>query len=163
MGTDNAVLAEIDAAFAGVERPEHFTDYTHCAECAEHDALLRARTRETLGIADVGNPGWDPLAFCSPAGIAYYFPALARLALAGPNPVDDSWYADQLLFHLHYGQAENAFFQFCTPPQRRAVARLLAHLSATRTSLIDRNASADEFLQCRQLWGDAPASGALPD
>jgi hypothetical protein len=60
MTTDAQVLAQIDAAFGDVERPEHFTDYAHCCECAEHDALLRARDRDTLCIADVGNTGWDP-------------------------------------------------------------------------------------------------------
>jgi hypothetical protein len=55
MKTDADILAEIDAAFAAVEQPEHFTD-----------------------------PGWDPIAFASPQGMAYYFPALARIALSQP-------------------------------------------------------------------------------
>jgi hypothetical protein len=84
MDAEAQLSAQIDAAFGGVERPVHFTTYTHRCECAEHDELLRARDRDTLSIADVGNPGWDPICLTSPQGIAYYFPALARLPLPRP-------------------------------------------------------------------------------
>jgi hypothetical protein len=151
MNKDDRVLNRIDAAFGIVDRPEHFTDYGHCCECAEHDELLRARDRETLTISDVGNPGWDPLCFTSPQGIAYYFPALARLALAPPD-YGYGWYADQLLFHLCYGFAENAFFRFCTPSQRAAVTGLLAHIIESRADLVELYGSTDEILRCHELW-----------
>jgi len=167
MSTDAAVLAEIDSAFGGVVRPEHFTDFTHCEECAEHDALLRMRNRDNLRIEDVGNPGWDPVCFCSAEGIAYYFPTLVRLALAEPS-TEFGWYAEQLLFHLYSGFTENRFFQYCGVTQRRAVAGLLAHIIEANSSHIDSSASADDFLRCHELWsdaqpsvaGDAPKSGA---
>ena len=146
-------MAQIDAAFGSVERPEHFTNHTHCCECAEHDELLRARDRETLGISDVGNPGWDPICFSSPQGIAYYFPALARLALAPPDP-GYGWYADQLLFHLYSGFPENRFLQFCTPAQRVAVASLLGYIIESRTALVEFYDSTDNFLRCYELWNE---------
>ncbi|MTW23069.1 hypothetical protein [Allochromatium palmeri] len=102
------LLLRIDAAFGTVPRPEHFTNYLHCEECAEHDGLLRARDRQTLSLADVGNPGWDPLCFITPEGLAYYFPTLARLALAEPDTLY-GWYADQFLFHLYWGYRDNVF------------------------------------------------------
>ena len=151
MKTDAEILAQIDAAFGIVERPEHFTDYRHCCECAEHDELLRSRDRETLRIADVGNPGWDPLCFAFPQGIAYYFPALARLALSSPICACE-WYADQLLFHLSTGYRDNGFFQYCNPAQRAAVAGLLEHLIESRTDLVETHASTDELLRCWELW-----------
>jgi hypothetical protein len=147
------VLAQIDAAFGGVERPVHFTNHTHCCECAEHDELLRARDRETLSIADVGNPGRDPICFTSPQGIAYYFPALARLALAPPDHAH-GWYADQLLFHLYSGFRDNTFYQFCSATQRTAVAGLLAHIIESRTDLIESHDSTDDFLRCHELWDE---------
>jgi hypothetical protein len=157
MSSDQAILAEIDAAFGDVPRPEHFTNYTHCCECAEHDELLRSRNRETLSIEDVGNPGWDPLCFCSAEGIAYYFPALARLALADP-PYGFGWYGEQLLFHLYSGFRENSFFRFCSAAQRSAVARFLEHIIETRTEAIDEGASDHDFLRCHELWSDAETS-----
>ena len=39
MATDDEVLALVTDVFAG-PRPEHFTNYTHCCECAEHYAEL---------------------------------------------------------------------------------------------------------------------------
>lgn len=146
------VLAQIDAAFGMVERPDHFTDFRHCCECAEHDALLRSRDRETLSLPDVGNAGWDPLCFTSPQGIAYFFPNLARLGLAPPDS-SYGWYADQLLFHLCSGFHENKFYDFCTSAQRAAVADLLAHIIESRTELVDSYGSNDEFLRCYELWG----------
>jgi len=101
------LLSRIDAAFGAVPRPAHFTNHRHCEECADHDGLLRARDRQTLSLADVGNPGWDPLCFITPEGLAYYFPTLARLALAEPDALY-GWYADQFLFHLYWGYRDNA-------------------------------------------------------
>jgi hypothetical protein len=54
---DAQVIEEVQAAFAKYERPAHFTDYTHCPECAEHDELLLSRDNDTLRIEHVGNPG----------------------------------------------------------------------------------------------------------
>lgn len=84
MKTDATVLAAVGAGFAGVGQPEHFTDFAHCCGCAERDELLRSRNRDTLKIEDVGNPGWDPLCFCSAEGITY-FPALALQPACRPD------------------------------------------------------------------------------
>lgn len=151
---ESALIAAVDAAFAVVDRPTHFTDFTHCCECAEHDALLRARDRGTLRLDDVGNPGCDPLCFCSAQGLAWYFPALARLALAECGP-GAAWYGEQLQFQLSYGGPDNRLLAYCDDWQRDAVARLLGHLVATRAALIDDYGMADDFLRCHALWSDS--------
>jgi len=162
MNTDKQLLALVDAAFAAATRPEHFTDFRHCCECAEHDALLRSRDRDSLRIDDVGHPGWDPLCFCSAEGIAYFFPALARLALAAPSP-RHGWYGEQLLFHLGYGFGDNRFLLCCGTAQRQAVAALLGHLIESRAALIDAGGCADEFLRCHALWrGERPDTPREP-
>ena len=71
--SDKTVLTKIIDAFASVAKPEHFTDYNHCEECAEHDELLRSRNRFSLQFADVGNPGWDPLCFTSAGRLRLLF------------------------------------------------------------------------------------------
>ena len=38
--SDDEVLNAIHLAFSGCPRPEHFTNYDHCDECAEYDARL---------------------------------------------------------------------------------------------------------------------------
>jgi hypothetical protein len=154
MSTDSEVLDCIDAAFWSSPRPQHFTDFTHCCECAEHDELLRSRNRESLGIEDVGNPGWDPICFVTAEGFAYYFPSLARLALASPAG-PGGWYGPQLLFHLSYQAEDNRRYQGCTPAQRIAVARLLQHLIDSRSTLIDDYRASDDFARCCEIWNGA--------
>lgn len=119
------VLADVRRAFSQVPRPEHFTDYKHCCECAEHDATLRAATPDTIGLAELGNPGWDPICFITVAGFQYYLPALARLALAPPGP---EYYLDQLLFHL-MGPPER--LAALSADQRGALRRLLEYVFET--------------------------------
>src|SRR5688572_10438111 len=81
MITDAEILAMMRAAFADVERPEHFTNHEHCDECFEHDVLLRSRDIDTLSRDDVGDGAWDPITMSSNQGFAHYIPALARLGL----------------------------------------------------------------------------------
>jgi len=151
MTVDADVIAEIDKAFGGCAKPDHFGNYLHCEECAEHDQLLRDRTRETLTIEEVGNAGWDPLCFSSAAGIAYYFPKLARLAIS-PLTYEQGWYGDQLLFHLTHGGTDNRFLQFCNSRQRRAVGHLLAHFEENPAGQEERLSSDDGLVQARALW-----------
>jgi hypothetical protein len=153
MSNDAQILKQIDDCFGAISKPEHFTNYTHCDECEEHDTVLRSRDRQTLSLEDVGNPGWDPLCFSSPQGIAYYMPTLVRLALAPPSR-EHGWYAEQLLFHLYAGFKENAFYQYCSPPQRAAVAAYLQHILETRAEFVGTDFLADELLRCYALWSE---------
>ena len=165
MNDDDAVLGIIDAAFSSVERPAHFHEDLSDPEAAEHDGLLRSRDRESLSYADVGNAGWDPICDALPSGVAYFFPKLVRLALETPaNPFD--WYAGQLLFHLSYESDRNAFYRYCNPVQRAAVADFLAHILQTRTALLQESESSHEFLSCLALWrgsGEYNASTDVPN
>lgn len=144
--TDAEALAELRAAFAACPRPERFTDFRHCCECAEHDELLRSRDVDTLGIEDVGNPGWDPLCFTSAEGLLYYLPALGRLALAEPA------YPAQLHFHLTYDGGKNRILVAASPAQRRVVARFLRHIVEARPSLCEDLGLRDELLAAAALW-----------
>jgi len=82
-----------------VEKPAHFVDSMHCSECAEHDQTLLAFDVDSIGLAQLGNPGWDPLCFSSAEGIRYYMPALVRLTLDTMEKPHET-YIDQMLFHL---------------------------------------------------------------
>lgn len=152
--TDNEVLTLIESAFGGAPRPEHFTDYTHCCECAEHDELLRSRDVTSLCFDDVGNPGWDPMCFISAEGFRHYFPALARLALDGH---DSNWYIDQLLFHLGYSGTANRHLLFFSPPERNAVLMLLQHISLSRAKELKAYSLNDELQTVIRLWAGAAA------
>ena len=47
------------------ERPDHFTNYRHCEECAERDDTLRNAEIDSVGLDVLGNPAWDPICFSS--------------------------------------------------------------------------------------------------
>lgn len=158
MQPDADILQRIQQAFESCRRPMHFTDHTHCDECAEHDELLRSRDLQTLRIEDVGNPGNDPICFATSEGFTYYFPALARLALSKPDE-EYGWYGSVLLFHLVGDGRRNRRFMACTPDQRRIVVQFLKHLVETRAAVVDEHCSADDLVQALEIWSEeAPAA-----
>jgi hypothetical protein len=156
--SDTQILQTVQQAFAKCRCPEHFTNHTHCEECAEHDEVLRSRDIHTLRVEDVGNPGWDPFCFTSPEGFAYYLPALARLTLAEQVESHD-WYGVQLLFNLCNDGRRNERILACTPEQRRSVVALLRHIAETRAELADSYCCSDDLLLALEYWSDESNAG----
>jgi hypothetical protein len=148
---DCEALDRLTQAFKACPRPEHFTNFNHCEECAEHDETLRSRTPETLTVDDVGNPGWDPICFISPDGFAYFLPGLARLSF------EDSaigWYGTQLFWHLISNGPNNERFVHCSQQQRRAVADFIAYLVAAKTAQIEADYAVDDAMRAFEIWND---------
>ena len=118
------VLLDVERAFADVPLPEHFlTDYRHCCECAQHETTLATAPPATIGLADLGNTGWDPICFVSVEAFHYYLPALARLALGQGA---DS-YLDQFIFHLQRPERISRL----NSDQRAVLRRLLEYIFDT--------------------------------
>jgi hypothetical protein len=130
-------------------RPEHFTNYRHCCECAEHDETLLQADIDTIGLAELGNPGWDPICFATPEGKKYYVPAMVRLSL---DTLADEFYLAQFLFHLEYDGPGNGFFAACSEPQRAFIADFIAHLIEHYPAEIDAGFCSDEALRVHQIW-----------
>lgn len=136
-------------AFADVPRPVHFTDPTHCSECADHNSVLCSKSVETLAIEDVGNPGWDPICFLSPEGFRYYFPALVRLAL------NEEYYLSQLLFHIPHDHNFACFNQ----AQKEVVFQVLLHFFEYHTGKLAGDWSAEySLLDAITRWEKIVAS-----
>jgi hypothetical protein len=150
MGEPDRIIAAVYGAFGSCPKPEHFCNPSHCEECATYDALLRARDRNSITLDDLENHIDDPFCFCSPQGLAYYFPALARFALLPPDAEGD-WYAERLAFHIYYGNIFNEFFLACSATQRQAVADLLAHLVESIPAGVD-DESASHVQRAHTLW-----------
>jgi hypothetical protein len=149
VATDSEILAQVKNAFGRCKRPVHFTNWTHCSECEEHDSVLRSRSVETLRLQDIGNPGWDPLCFISAEGFKYYFPAVARITLDGSEA---DWFGNQLLFHLTYQGSDNRHLVACDQIQRQSVLALLTHLQNTRAKLISEYLKTDDWNAAIGLW-----------
>jgi hypothetical protein len=93
--TKAEAMERVRQAFAEVPRPAEFGRGTcGCEECQEHERTLASHTPESIGMDELGNPGWDPICFANDAAFVYYLPAMLRLAL------ETDYYADQLCFHL---------------------------------------------------------------
>ncbi len=120
------LLEAVQRAFSTVPRPEHFTQNPHhCCECAEHEATLRVTTPETIGLAEVGNPCWDPITFTTMEAFYYFMPGLARLALGRGQES----YLEELISRLKWPPER---IERMTAEQRAALRRLLEYLFNTR-------------------------------
>jgi hypothetical protein len=151
MRTDDVVIEAVKLAFQQVPKPPHFTHRDHCEECAEHDNVLQSHDRETLGLEQLANPGWDPLCFCSAEGKAYYMPTLVSCALR-QEPEGVSPYWQQLLFHLEGDGPDNALVAWCSTAQRQAIAIFLEHLIESRADAIERYGAVDDILKVHGYW-----------
>jgi hypothetical protein len=148
--TFQEIIDAVRQAFAAEPRPEHFTDYSHCCECAEHDALLASRDLDSLRVEDINNPGWDPVCFVTAEGFRYYLPALVRLALASATSED--WYLPQFLFHLIGDGPQNRRVVCCTAGQQRAIAAVLWHVVETWPELVVRYGIEDDLQRALEIW-----------
>jgi hypothetical protein len=149
--TDAQLLAEVEATFGSYDRPEHFTNFAHCCECAEHDALLRSRARGQLRTEDVSNAGWNPVCFATNEAFRYLVPDLVRLALR-PVGDGDEWSFPNLLFHLGYEGERNRYWSYFSLRERAVIVSVLRHIERTRANDLLHFASAEEVGPVIELW-----------
>jgi len=117
-----AILHDIDQAFGTTPRPEHFTNFKHCFECAEADEMLLSRTVKTITRDDIGD--WASVFLLTDEGWAYYFPALARFAV-----IPNIWGRQE----YDFGRDLSARFprlDFFTREQRFVIATLMEWIAA---------------------------------
>jgi len=145
------LISEATAVSGKLERPEHFTDYLHCCECAEHDDTLSAYTPDTITREALGHAGWDPVTFATDAGFRYYLPALIRMAL---TQTGDDYYIDQFLSQVIRDGPGNSRWQACTVEERAVVLQALHALLEERLEEIDNNYDADRLMQAIDIWSD---------
>ncbi|MCM3904904.1 MAG: hypothetical protein ND866_24675 [Pyrinomonadaceae bacterium] len=135
-------------------KPIHFGNYQHCCECAEHDQTLSAADVDSIGLQQLGNPGWDPLCFSSAEGLIYYMPALIRLTLDTLDNPRES-YLDQMLFHLIQDGMRNRLVSACTREQRKFVADFLEYLVENHGPRIETGVfRSDDLLRAHEIWCD---------
>lgn len=130
-------------------KPTHFTNFTHCDECAEHDRTLLESDVERIGLTELGNPGWDPICFCSEDGKKYYLPALIRLSV---DTIASDFYFDQFLFHLELDGENNVLFSSCSAKQRQFIARFVAFMIENYAAEIDDCCCTDQALRVYEIW-----------
>ena len=129
---DIQILKLVESAFQNVEKPEHFTNFSHCRECEEHDNTLRQFNKFNIPRRALGNLGYAPIGFSSPRGIAYYFPILARYAILGNIWHHYDNYAEMLIGYLDEKREKNKLYGYCNALQKQAVRDFLNHLAETQ-------------------------------
>lgn len=157
--TDEQFINFINGLFVKVARPEHFTNFTHCSECLEHDETLQAYTVETLPLEPMNHSGWDPICFINSEGFQYYFPALVRLALTTPVTEQEDSYIPQLLFHLSSLNKPVQHFSLFTQEQKEAVLALLHHIHERHQETIVLYGDEDTLETAINQWKNVVTGG----
>ncbi len=132
-----------------VPKPEHFTNFTHCEECAEHDKTLLNNNIDSIGLDELGNVGWDPMCFSSEEGKKYYMPALVRLTI---DTMSKEFYLGQFLFHLELNGTDNNLVQNCDTEQREFIASFIKYLIENNTKEIEDNYYSEDILRVYEIW-----------
>lgn len=133
-------------------RPAHFTDFAHCCECREHDETLLASDIDTIGLEELGNPGWDPICFATPEARKFYLPAFVRLSL---ETMAGEFYLAQFLFHLQWDGPGNELFQSCNGEQRRFVAEFIEYVVDCYPDELEAAFCAEDALAALQIWSSS--------
>jgi hypothetical protein len=114
--------------------------------------MLLAYDVNSIGLEQLGNPGWDPLCFTAAEGLLYYMPALIRLTLETMATPQEQ-YLEQLLFHLIYDGPENRIVRACNPEQRAFIAGFLAYLLEQYSVEIDEGIFlSEDILKAYEIW-----------
>lgn len=151
MDSVEALINEAAEICGKVTKPEHFTNHTHCCECAEHDEVLQKYTAETITREALGHAGWDPMTFATDTAFRYYLPALIRMALTKEG---DDYYIDQFLSQIIRDGPRNSRWVACTPEERAVVRKTLHTLLEERTEELDNWLDADRLMEAIDIWSD---------
>jgi len=130
------------------ERPQHFTNHTHCEECLESDNILLSKSIDDIGLEELGVHG-DPLYFCTDQGKRYFMPSFVRLAI---STIDDEFYLGQFLFHLEGNGENNKLFKSCTVEQRKFIANFIEFVIDNYTSQIESSGSEHKAVRVHEIW-----------
>jgi hypothetical protein len=148
------IIGNAYKAFASYARPEHFTDHTHCEECAEHDQTMRSRPLSEIGVAELGNPGWCPIPFLTKQAYGYVMPRLIELALTAGSPdrPGDSFVFCYLLALTP--KPEHRDLDYFTSEQRAAIEASLHYIRDHMAPLVKTECCEDDLAMALARWQD---------
>ena len=147
--TAESIIARAFEVGAGVSRPAHFTNHTHCCECLDHDNELQPHTPETIPRSALGTMAWDPITFCTDEAFRYYLPGLIRIVLTESG--EDNYY-EQFLWHLTYVGEGRDWHHICTQEERKVVAAALNWLLENRSEEVEAECASEDLLAAIERW-----------
>ena len=155
MGTGQTTAADIVSrayrAFSSFARPEHFTDHTHCPECAEHDQTMRSRPLSAIGVVQLGNPGWCPIPFLTEQAYGYVMPRLVELALASSVERPGESFVFSFLLALTPAP-EHRKLDYFTREQTDAVLQSVHYMRDHMQPVVEQACCEEDLVQAIARW-----------
>jgi len=140
------------SGFANIARPQHFTDYAHCEECAEYDRQLQSVEGRALSASDIGTVAWGPIPFLTPQAMAYYLPRLIELALNGARNKENDPFVCQFLNQVaRYGKGAKQF-SCLSAEHKLLMLRSLEYISAAYLPEIEAQFYGDMLQEALHGW-----------
>lgn len=139
--TRDQILAQIQTSFDKSLPPNMFIRGTClCDECMEHEALMQTFNPDDLPLAQLNNPGWDPICFASNEAFKYLMPGLVKLVLDHTND-----YVQQFIFHIEQSERLNEL----TPAQAQSLAYVLTFLILNNAGELEDNSVVDDLYRTK--------------
>jgi hypothetical protein len=138
-------------AFSTFPRPEHFTDHTHCPECAEHDQTMRSRPLSAIGVVQLGNPGWCPIPFLTEQAYGYVMPRLVELALGSSVERPSESFVFSYMLALTPAPEHRKLDNF-TREQAAVVLESLHYMRDHMAPVIEEACCAEDLAQAIARW-----------
>jgi hypothetical protein len=107
----------------------------------EHESVLQMLNPVDLPLAQLNNPGWDPICFASNDAFAYLMPGMVKLVLDHTGD-----YVQQFVFHVEQLDRLEAF----TPEQAQAITHVLDFLVLHKTKELDDNDVIDDLFRTKE-------------
>jgi hypothetical protein len=145
------IVREAYRAFGTFTRPEHFTDHTHCPECAEHDQTMRSRPLSGIGVVQLGNPGWSPVPFLTEQAYGYVMPRMIELAVSSSveRPAESFVFAYLLALTP---APEHRRLDYFTREQTAAVLQSLHHMRDQMMPVIEQQCCESDLAEAIEKW-----------
>lgn len=145
------IINDAYRAFSNFSRPEHFTNYAHCEECAEHDETMRSCSLSDIGSNQVGNPGWSPIPFLTEQAYGYVMPRLLELALNNSFNNDNDPFVFQYLLALT-PSPEHRTLDYFTPEQATVILNSLYYIRDHMATVIENECCESNLVEAITLW-----------
>lgn len=138
-------------AFENFKRPDHFTDYTHCGECCEHDEVMRSKPLSEIGAEEFGSEGWSPIPFLTDEAYGYVLPRLIEHTLTnGENSCGDP-FVFQYLLAINPSSDYRDFDQF-TKEQVSVIRESLHYIKNNMMIVIENECCEDSLNAALEKW-----------
>ena len=137
--------------FSSFNRPEYFTDISHCPECADHNNTMKKYNLDELGVNEIGNLCLSPLSFLTEEAFGYVMPRLIELATKESVNKEDSFLFNYLVT-LTPSEPDSRFEKF-NEDQNLAIKYSLQFIKKELYSVAVRECFEEDLKAAIRAWG----------